>query len=108
MMSLLRPQSYIYVIFLEHSLKKKRTENHGSQEKKLSLNVVCDEKIFKKYYYLIVSLLIVKNSGENVPLVLTRKNVIPITMPILLLEVKDFFRNEFYIYHQLSVPTTNF
>ena len=34
MMSLLRPQSYIYVIFLEHSLKK-RTENHGSQEKNL-------------------------------------------------------------------------
>ena len=46
MMSLLRPQSYIYVIFLEHSLKK-RTENHGSQEKKLSLNVVCDEKYLK-------------------------------------------------------------
>ena len=96
MMSLLRPQSYIYVIFLEHSLKKKkRTENHGSQEKKLSLNVVCDEKIFKKYYYLVVSLLIVKNSGENVPLVLKRKYVIPITMPILLLVVKNFFKNEF-------------
>ena len=107
MMSLLRPQSYIYVIFLEHSLKKKNRKSWISG-KKLSLNVVCDEKIFKKYYYLVVSLLIVKNSGENVPLVLKRKNVIPITMPILLLEVKDFFRNEFYIYHQLSVPTTNF
>ena len=95
MMSLLRPQSYIYVIFLEHSLKKKNRKSWISGKKKLSLNVVCDEKIFKKYYYLVVSLLIVKNSGENVPLVLKRKYVIPITMPILLLVVKNFFKNEF-------------
>ena len=95
MMSLLRPQSYIYVIFLEHSLKKKEQKIMDLRKKKLSLNVVCDEKIFKKYYYLVVSLLIVKNSGENVPLVLKRKYVIPITMPILLLVVKNFFKNEF-------------
>lgn len=96
MMSLLRPQSYIYVIFLEHSLKKKKEQKiMDLRKKKLSLNVVCDEKIFKKYYYLVVSLLIVKNSGENVPLVLKRKYVIPITMPILLLVVKNFFKNEF-------------
>ena len=34
MMSLLRPQSYIYVIFLEHSLKKKEQKIMDLRKKK--------------------------------------------------------------------------